>query len=72
MIVKKTSDLTDGLAVVKMKWKKEDWLPQTLRVEMVNSKIHMNVTNTGQGESHIYKDQNIVVVDLRSAGYFYI
>ena len=32
----------------------------------------MNVTNTGQEELHTYKDQNIGVVDLRSAGYFHI
>ena len=32
----------------------------------------MNVTNTGQGELHIYKGQNIGVVDLRSAGHFHI
>ena len=32
----------------------------------------MNVTNTGQRVLHIYKGQNIWVVDLRSAGYFHI
>ena len=32
----------------------------------------MNVTNTGQSELHHYRDQNIGVVDLRSAGYFHI
>ena len=39
---------------------------------MVNGKIHMNVTNTDQGEFHIYKGQNIGEVDLTSAGYFHI
>ena len=34
--------------------------------------ITMNVTNTGQEELHIYRGQNIRVVDLRSAGYFHI
>ena len=32
----------------------------------------MNATNTGQGELHLYRGQNIGVVDLRSAGYFHI
>ena len=32
----------------------------------------MNVTNTGQGELHLHRGQNIGVVDLRSAGYFHI
>ena len=38
----------------------------------MNVKILMNVTNTGQGECHLYKCQNIGVVDLRSAGYYHI
>ena len=53
-----------------MKSQKEDCLPQTLRVALVNGKIHMNVTNTGQGELHLYRGQNIGIVDLRSASYF--
>ena len=28
--------------------------------------------NTGQGELHLYRGQNIGIVDLRSAGYFCI
>ena len=36
------------------------------------AKIHMNVTNTGQADLHLHRGQNIVVVDLRSAGYFHI
>ena len=50
----------------------ENCLPQTMRVELVNGKIHMNVTNTGQGELHIYKYQIIGEVSLRSAGSFHI
>ena len=34
--------------------------------------MHVNVTNIGQGELHLYRGQNIGVVDLRSAGYFHI
>ena len=49
-MVKKPSDLSDGPVVVKMTSQREDCLPQTLRVALVNGKIHMNVTNTGQGE----------------------
>ena len=55
-----------------MKLQREDCLPQTLRVALVNGKIHMNVTNTGQGELHLHRGQNIGVVDLRSAGYYHI
>ena len=71
-MVKKPSDLSDGPVVVKMKSQREDCLPQTLRVALVNGKIHMDITNTGQGELHLYGGQNIGVGDLRSAGYFYI
>ena len=71
-MVKKLSDLSDGSVVVKMKSQREDCLHQALRFAMVNGKIHMNVTNTGQGELHIYRGQNIGIVDLRSAGYFHI
>ena len=48
-------DLAYGPVVVKMKSQREDCLPQMLRVALVNGKIHLNVTNTGQGELHIYK-----------------
>ena len=71
-MIRKPSDLADGPVIVKMKSQRDNCLPQTLRVALVNGKIHMNVTNSGQGELHMYKDQNIWVVDLRSAGYFHI
>ena len=29
----------------------------------------MNVRNTGQGDLHLLRGQNIGIVDLRSAGY---
>ena len=57
---------------MKMKSQREDCLAQLLRVALVNGKIHMNITSTGQRELHTYKGQNIRVVDLRSAGYFHI
>ena len=38
----------------------------------MNGKTHMNVTNTCQCELCIYKGQSIGLVDLRSAGYFFI
>ena len=71
-MVKKPSDLSDGTVVVKMKSQREDCLPQTLRFAVVNGKMHMNVTNAGQGELHLYRNQNIGIVDLRSAGYYHI
>ena len=71
-MVKKSSDLLDDPAVAKMKFQREGCLPQTLRVALVSGKIHMNVTNTGQGVLHIYRSWNIWVVELRSAGYFHI
>ena len=46
-------------------------LPRTLRVVLVNGRMHMNVTNTGQEELHLLRGQNIGVVDLKSAGYFH-
>ena len=52
-----------------MKSQREDCVPQTLRVELVKGKIHMNVTNAGQGQLHIYKGQIIRVVNFRSAGF---
>ena len=53
-MVKEPSDLSDGPIVVKMKLQREDHLPQTLRIALVNGKIHMNVINTGQGELHLH------------------
>ena len=41
-MVRKPSDLSDGLAVVKMKSQGDDCLSQTLRVALVNGKIHMS------------------------------
>ena len=38
----------------------------------MNSKTYMNVTNTSEGELHIYKGENIEVGDLRLGGYFHI
>ena len=71
-MVKKPSDLSDGLVIVKMKSQREDCLPQTLRVALVNGKMHMNVTITGQGELHLHRGQDIGVVNLRFSGYFHI
>ena len=71
-MVRKLSGLSDGPVVVKMKSQRGDCLPQILRVALVNGKIHMNVTNTGQEELHLYRSQNIGVVNLRSAGYYHI
>ena len=68
-MIRKPSDLADGPAVVKMKSQREDCLPQTLRVVLVNGKILMNVTNTGQEELHIYKGHTIGVINIRPAGY---
>ena len=41
-MVKKPSDLSDGPVVVKMKSQREDCLPQTLRVALINEKMHMS------------------------------
>ena len=71
-IVKKPPDLSDGTVVVKIKLQREYCLPQTLRVTVLNGKIHMNVTNTGQGELHLHRGQYIGIVDLRSASYYHI
>ena len=49
-MVKKPSDLSDSPVVVKMESHREDCLLQTLRVALGNAKIHMNITNIGQGE----------------------
>ena len=68
-MAEKASDLSDGPIVVKMKSQTEYCLPQTLRIPFVNGKIHMNVTNTGQGGLCIYRGQNIGVVDFKSACY---
>ena len=64
-LVKKPSDLLDCPVAVKKKSQREGCLHQTLRVALVNGKIHMSVTNSGQGELHLYRGQNIGVVYLR-------
>ena len=71
-MVRKPPDHSDGTVVVKMKSQRENCLPQTLRAATVNGNIHMNVTNTGQGELHLHRGQHIGIVDLRSAGYYHI
>ena len=71
-MIRKSPELSNGTVVVKMESQREDCLPQTLRVAVVNGKIHMNVTNTGQGELHLHRGQIIGIVDLRSAGYYQI
>ena len=55
-----------------MKSQRKDSLPQTLRVAVMNGKIHINVKNTGQGDLHLLRGQNIGIVDLRTAGYYHI
>ena len=54
-MVKKPSELSDGTFLVNIKLQREDCLPQTLRVALVNGKIHMNDINTDQGKLHIYR-----------------
>ena len=58
-VIKKLTDFTHGLVVVKMKSQREDFLSQALRVALVNGKINMNVTNTNQQELYIYKCQTL-------------
>ena len=53
-MVRKTPDLSDDTVVERKKSQREDCLPQTLKVAVVNGKIHMNVTNTGQGELNLH------------------
>ena len=48
-IVRKPPHLSDGTVVVKMKSQREDSLPQTLKVAVVNGKIYMNVTKYWSG-----------------------
>ena len=48
-----------------MKSQREVCLYETLTVALVNGKIHMNITDTGHGELHLYRGQNIGVVDLK-------
>ena len=71
-MVNNPPDLLDDTVVVKMKSQREDRLPQTLKGPVVNGKIHMNDTNTGQGELHLHIGKNIGIVDLRSTGYYHI
>ena len=71
-MLRKPQDLSDVTVVVKMKSQREDCLPQTLKVAVVNGKIHMNVTNTVQGELHLHRGQHIGIVELRSAVYYHI
>ena len=71
-MAKEAPDLSDGIVVVKMKSQREDCLLQILRVAVMNDNIHMNVKNTGQGDLHLLRGQNIGIVNLRSAGYYHI
>ena len=42
-MVKKPSDLKDGPVIVKTKSQGDSYLPQTLKVEMLNGQIEVNV-----------------------------
>ena len=55
-----------------MKSQKDEYLPQSLRVEIVNEKMHNIVSNTAKGELNLYKDQNIGVVDLGSTWHYHV
>ena len=39
---------------------------------MVNGKIHLNVSNTGNEDQFIYKDEISGILDLRSVAYYHI
>ena len=69
-MMKKPSYFADGLVTVNMKSQRKDHLSLTLKVELMNGKIHMNITNTGQGQLHINQGQSTGVVDLTLSGYF--
>ena len=52
-MLKKPSDPAYGPVSLKRESQREDSLTQTLRVDLVNGKIHMNVISTSCGQLHI-------------------
>ena len=50
----------------------ESYVPYTFKTQMANGRIHLKVVHTDESDLHISKYQIIVVVDLRSVGYFHL
>ena len=70
-IVKEPPDTVEGPINMKIKSQRDD-CTSNFRGLIGEWQIHMNVKDTCQGELHLYKGQNIEIVDLRSAGCFHI
>ena len=60
-----------GSVVAKMITSREDKLPQTVRLNIVNGYTSLSLCNETDKPLHIARGRNLACVDMRSAGYFF-
>ena len=60
-----------GTVVAKMITSREDKLPQTVRLNIVNGYTSLSLCNETDKPLHIARGRNLGCVDMRSAGYFF-
>ena len=64
-------DFHSGTVVAKMITSREDKLPQTVRLNIVNGYTSLSLCNETDKPLHIARGRNLGCVDMRSAGYFF-
>ena len=64
-------DFHSGTVVAKMITSREDKLPQTVRLNIVNGYTSLSLCNETDKPFHIARGRNLGCVDMRSAGYFF-
>ena len=64
-------DFHSGTVVAKMITSREDKLPQTVRLNIVNGYTSLSLCNETDKPLHITRGRNLGCVDMRSAGYFF-
>ena len=65
------SDFHSGTVVAKMITSREDKLPPTVRLNIVNGYTSFSLCNETDKPLHIARGRNLGCVDMRSAGYFF-
>ena len=64
-------DFHSGTVAAKMITSREDKLPQTVRLNIVNGYTSLSLCNETDKPLHIARGRNLGCVDMRSAGYFF-
>ena len=70
-MVKIPPDFCNGSVILKLITSREDNLPQTLLVNMINREVSLNLHNKTNEPIHLYEISRVGCVDMRSAGYLF-